>query len=54
MNQAKRRKLQKAGFKIGSVQDSLGLSDYELAMIVKKIASFRTVKSKKGPNKIGR
>src|SRR4051812_48180927 len=37
MNSSKRKKLQKAGFKIGTVQDFLGLTDEEMALIDLKV-----------------
>src|SRR5262245_2950857 len=38
MNAEKRRRLEKAGWKVGTVQDFLGLSDDEVALIELKLA----------------
>jgi ribosome-binding protein aMBF1 (putative translation factor) len=45
MNQAKRKKLQKAGFKVGSVQEFLGLSNEEMALIDLKVHLIEILKS---------
>ena len=44
MNQAKRKKLEKAGFRVGSVQEFLGLSDEEMALIDLKIHLIEMLK----------
>src|SRR4051812_26261334 len=45
MNQTKRKRLQKAGFKVGSVQEFLGLSDEEMALIDLKVHLIEVLKS---------
>lgn len=45
MNSAKRRKLQKAGFIVGTVQEFLRLSDEEMALIDLKIRLISMLKS---------
>jgi len=52
MNQAKRRKLQKAGFKLGSVQDFLGLSNEEMALIDLKVHLVEILKSARKSNRV--
>ncbi len=51
MKQAKRKKLEKAGFKVGTVQDFLKLSDEEVALIdlkIRLIEMLRTVRKQGG------
>ena len=52
MNQAKRRKLQKAGFKVGSVQDFLELSNEEMALIDLKVHLVEMLKSARKSNRL--
>jgi hypothetical protein len=44
MKHSKRRKLEKAGFKIGTVQDFLGLSNEEMALIDLKVRLIEMLK----------
>ena len=47
MKQSKRKKLEKAGFKVGTVQEFLTLSDEEVALIdlkIRLIEMLRTVR----------
>jgi len=51
MTSAKRKKLEAAGFKVGTVQGFLGLTDGEMAMIdlkVRLVALLTTVRAAKG------
>jgi DNA-binding XRE family transcriptional regulator len=51
MKQSKRNKLERAGFKVGSVQDFLGLSDEEMALIelkVRLVGMLKTVRTQAG------
>jgi hypothetical protein len=52
MNQVNRRKLQRAGFKLGSVQDFLGLSNEEMALIDLKVHLVEILKSTRKSNRI--
>ena len=52
MNQVNRRKLQRAGFKLGSVQDFLGLSNEEMALIDLKVHLVEILKSARKSNRI--
>ena len=45
MNQVKRKKLERAGFKVGSVKEFLGLSDEEMALIDLKVHLIEILKS---------
>jgi DNA-binding XRE family transcriptional regulator len=45
MNRAKQRKLEKAGFKVGTVQEFLELSDEEMAVIDLKIRLIEKLKA---------
>ena len=47
MKKAKKERLQKAGWKVGSVQDFLGLSDEEAAMVAMKLALARGLKERR-------
>lgn len=44
MNANKKKKLESAGFKVGSVQDFLGLSDEEMALIDLKVRLIRMLR----------
>jgi ribosome-binding protein aMBF1 (putative translation factor) len=44
MNAIKKRKLEAAGFKVGSVQEFLGLSEEEVALIDLKVRLIRMVR----------
>ena len=44
MNQAKRKRLEKAGFKVGTVQEFLGLADEEMALIELKVRLVELLK----------
>lgn len=44
MNKAKREALNRAGFRVGTVQDFLGLSDWEAKLVELKYRLSRTVK----------
>jgi len=51
MKQSKRRKLERAGFKVGTVQEFLGLADEEMSLIELKVRLVRmlaTVRKAKG------
>jgi ribosome-binding protein aMBF1 (putative translation factor) len=51
MKPSKKRKLQRAGFKVGTVQEFLGLSDEEMALIelkVRLVAMLRQVRQARG------
>src|SRR5437773_5775110 len=51
MKQSKRKKLERAGFKVGTVQEFLGLSDEEVALIDLKIRlahMLRTIRKSRG------
>ncbi|HEX4055575.1 MAG TPA: helix-turn-helix transcriptional regulator [Tepidisphaeraceae bacterium] len=51
MKQSKRKKLEKAGFKVGTVQEFLTLSDEEVALIdlkIRLIEMLRTVRKQAG------
>jgi len=45
MKQMKRRKLQRSGFKVGSVKAFLGLSDAEMALIESRVRGIELLKS---------
>lgn len=45
MKQAKRRKLERAGFKVGTVQEFLGLTDEEMELIELRIRLVRLLGS---------
>jgi len=45
MNQVKRKRLEKAGFKVGSVQEFLGLSSEEMALIDLKVHLIEILRS---------
>ena len=45
MNQVKRKKLERAGFKVGSVKEFLSLSDEEMALIDLKVHLIEILKS---------
>jgi predicted XRE-type DNA-binding protein len=47
MHKRKRKALEAAGWKVGSAQDFLGLSDPEVALIDVKLALGRAVKAKR-------
>jgi ribosome-binding protein aMBF1 (putative translation factor) len=44
MNASKKKKLESAGFKVGSVQEFLGLSDDEMALIDLKVRLIRMLR----------
>ena len=51
MRPSKKRKLQQAGFKVGTVQEFLGLSDEEMALIelkVRLVGMLRQVRQARG------
>jgi DNA-binding XRE family transcriptional regulator len=51
MKQAKRKRLERVGFKVGTVQDFLGLSDEEMAVIdlkIRLIGMLKPVRQQKG------
>jgi ribosome-binding protein aMBF1 (putative translation factor) len=45
MKQSKRKKLERAGFQVGTVQEFLGLSDEEMALIDLKVRLVEMLKS---------
>lgn len=45
MKQSKRKKLEKAGFKVGTVQEFLGLPDEEMALIDLKVRLVEMLKN---------
>ena len=47
MKSAKRERLQKAGWRIGSAQDFLGLTDDEIALIEMRLALGRSLKERR-------
>jgi DNA-binding XRE family transcriptional regulator len=47
MNRAKRARLQAAGWKVGTVQELLGLSDEEMEFIELKLALARSLRSRR-------
>ena len=47
MKKSKRAKLEAAGWAVGSVQDFLGLSDAEAALIEMKLALSRTLRDRR-------
>ena len=47
MKKSKRAKLEAAGWAVGSVQDFLGLSDAETALIEMKLALSRTLRDRR-------
>ena len=52
MNQAKRKKLQKAGFRVGSVQEFLGLSNEETALVDLKVHLIEILRSVRKSNRL--
>lgn len=52
MKQAKRKKLESAGWKVGSAQDFLNLSDEELAYVEMKLALSDMVKVRRQKRKL--
>jgi DNA-binding XRE family transcriptional regulator len=52
MNASKRRKLSRAGFRVGGAQEFLGLSDEELALIDLKIRLVKKVRSVRAEQRI--
>src|SRR5438094_449417 len=52
MNVSKRKKLQKAGFKIGTVQDFLGLTDEEMAVIDLKVRLIKMLSEVRKANRM--
>jgi len=47
MSSAKQERLRKAGWKIGSAQDSLGLTDEETALIEMRLVLARSLKARR-------
>ena len=52
MKQAKRKRLEKAGWKVGDTQEFLGLSDDEMAYIEMKLALSGMLKSRRQRRKL--
>ena len=52
MKASKRKKLEQAGWKVGTVQEFLGLSDEEMALIEMKRALIKKIKEVRKTNKI--
>jgi DNA-binding XRE family transcriptional regulator len=52
MKQAKRKKLEKAGFKVGTVQEFLQLSDEEMALIDLKVRLVEMLKIVREANRV--
>jgi|SRR6267142_1686629 len=52
MNHAKRKKLQKAGFRVGSVQEFLGLSNEEMALADLKVHLIEILRSVRKSNRL--
>jgi DNA-binding XRE family transcriptional regulator len=48
MKPSKRKKLERAGFKVGTVQDFLHLSDEEMALIDLKVSLIEMLKAARG------
>ena len=52
MKKAKRQRLEKAGWKIGSAADLLGLSDEEAALVELKVSLAQAVRKKRQAKKL--
>ena len=52
MKAAKRKKLEKQGWKVGSVQEFLGLSDHEMALIEMKRVLIQKIKEVRKVNRV--
>jgi DNA-binding XRE family transcriptional regulator len=52
MKRSKIEKLEKAGFKVGTVQEFLGLSDQDMALIELKVRLVEMLKKIRGTNRV--
>lgn len=52
MDRAKRKKLEQSGWKLGSAQEFLGLSEQEAALVELKVALSATVRERRRQNKL--
>jgi predicted transcriptional regulator len=52
MKESKKRRLEKAGWKVGTVQEFLGLSDEDMALIELKRSLIRMLKETREANKV--